>query len=302
MKTILGDQSPWNGGLLRAHALQKSGIDYIYQHHDADLPGVVTGAPTGVSRGNPPYFSLACRLPMSLHKSTATQQSVIDACRSDGCRASVHPVAYVQYKGMRTIKGSIHEVSDEIRQMFRFEREHLSSIRGTAVPEISSIDEAFKLHAQGVTINSVMDMFRATPPLLLDRLDKAHFWGINENLNRVPYFPRSDWHAIIPRGPAMLLEFAVRGLRFGVSNCPYENDVIRLRDTSLKGTQINVLKIKFSWDADFLGEHTSIGKIWRKKGQPDFSDVIEYWSKRPTSMGVRAFGGNVNHAFEECQW
>ena len=297
MKTILGDQSPWNGGLLRAQALQKSGIDFMYQHHDADLPGVVMGSPTGVSRGNPPYFSLACRLPLGLSKPTPKQESVINVCR-----ASLHPLVYLQYMGRQTIRGIGHKISDQVARMFKSERDHLSAISGVVLPEIRSIEEAFKLHAGGIVIGSVIDMFHETPPLLLNRLDPTNFWGIDQDMNRMPYSPRSDWHATIPRGSAMLLEFAVRGLRFGLSNCPYQSEVVRLRDRCLRGTQISVLKIGFHWDADFLGEQTAIGKAWRKKRQPDFSEVIRYWSSRPTSMGVLAFGNNVRHSLEECEW
>src|SRR3989344_1330412 len=64
---ILGDQSPWLGGLLRWKVLKDAGEDVSYHIADMDSPVVDTGNKgLGISEGWPDYFALGWRYPCTV--------------------------------------------------------------------------------------------------------------------------------------------------------------------------------------------------------------------------------------------
>jgi hypothetical protein len=317
MKTILGDQSPWNGGLLRAQALRNAGHDVTYQIHDADTVGVSNDNMEGarVRFGNPPYYALASRLPLGsvglgIGFDDSKLQAVLQSCRTANPgalqRASVHPVAYVQSRIPLTIRGGMSspDVRDVVKILFEIERCHLSLITGKVdLPQVSTIGEALLRFGEGITPSSITEMFHDAPPLLLDSLDENCFWGIDQEYQRLPYTAdRSDWYAVVPKAYPLILELSLRGYAIAYTNCAYKGAVMKLRDQKAKGHKINALQVLFDWQHDLLDLDTPFTAAWKKKGQPDYSSIFKYWAGRPTSMGLLALGGELNPRFEEMQW
>ncbi len=332
MKIILGDQSPWNGGLERARVFSAAGHDVVYQQHDADMFGVSKGVEKGTSInfGNPPYYSLACRLPFGFVGTGAVKdmalhtrlQAVLQSCRKAVSVetkqrqdvASVHPVVYLCSSLEYTIGServgclSEHQVSAQsaIEQLFKAERLHSECLSGIDLPHVTSMSEALGLYSHGYPVDSLTDMFHEEPPCLLSSLGPEHFWHISHERKRLVYDPsQSDHYAVVPRGPALLIELMMRNggnMALGYSNCAYKDKVVALRNTCARQVKMKAFKVVFNWRPSVFDTESPFSKAWRKKGEPDFKDVFDYWARRPTSMGLRAFGGELNAHIEEENW
>ncbi len=324
LKVVLGDQSPWNGGLLRASVLRDQGIKFTYGIHDADTFGVAAGREEpSVALGYPSYAALTCRLPFAVPSGSPESngvQQVLQACvrqlpGEKKQRASVNAVAYIKSTSSYTIRAIqlsesdlvIGQARQAVRGLFDEERNHLEIVSGKKLPVVSSINEACDLHGQsaGINVGSTLDLLKEDELHTLRYFSPDHFWGIDHQLVRHPYDrSRTDWYAVVPRARVLFWEYALRGYVLAYSNCSYLSEVVNMRHwhIGLRQIPLRMLRIGFNWRPCLHEQDTPFRAAWEKKGKPSITRLCDYWATRPTSMGLAAFGGDLSPTITEEVW
>jgi hypothetical protein len=264
---VLGDQSPWLGGLLRLKALHEAGEEVAYYFADLDTPTCGSAAkPMGISEGWPEYSSVACRYPWTLDAPLCDK-----GVRSKVANSLKLPTGQRFLTGYKS--GTIAHLDQDrdlnalVEGMLREEVDWATSVAqllGLQVPTIN-------LHlgnVKGVTsqlsellipspppIQSFMAIFKKELPKLWGIFGPEEFWRITPAGGRYPLErtlyreegPNSSVDTIVPRGRILPLELAMRGWEIGCTNLPYIQDAVRLRNWRLPTLPLRVVKVKFNW-------------------------------------------------------
>lgn len=324
-KVVLGDQSPWAGGLLRYKVLKAVANDVEYNFQDADSPWRQDGISyIKLKRGWVDYWSLANRHPLSFSTPTARMDSIRQSMGSpDGLSYIAGP------KTHKTLKSEINNTKlvDLTKEMLMEEATWATKVadwignsngvyKGQQIQEVikgnsTSIKDilTFVANCDGLSADEILnfsDKFKFNTSNLTDYLPKNYYWNIDSGGNRHEFVNtnnKSESRNILPKGRALPLEICARGDTLAFTGLSYLDQVIDLRDRYIPSLKLKLLQIHFNWEIN----PDPIETMWnifekKKKGRSqsidkpinELQDIKDYWSQRPTSVSYSILGGNLN--------
>jgi hypothetical protein len=322
MVIVLGDQSPWCGGLLRYQVVREmySEAEVLYFFHDTDAPWVQSGGCVTISRGNfawPPYFSLAVRFPWSFAVpgigQDAIAQSVLGTFKDRGGLWYLTGPATI-----KIIAGCNGEVVPWVRLMLQEEvawakfvaevlgQEIVSEISITSDNDLVGLVSALN----GGMIRKSTEVF--SEQLLLTRaLPASHYWltDVNKGFRRKWTGEKlNKGEILVPGAEALVLEFAARGWLVGCTNLAYLQRVEQVRNRFTPGLKIKIAQVIFHWALEkdpvsVLMDYYRARKRRRNQtpaevSEPVLENIRSYWRSRPTSISYHILGGNLNARVE----
>lgn len=326
-EVVLGDQSPSMGGLLRAHVLaEATGIRATYFVQDVDAPWIQKGTPKiSIDGGKwPTYWSSAVRIPYTPHTPGAEHDVMRQSMKTPyGLLYLVGPtggISFVSERRNRTLAEKSTEMllsevewARRVAEMLgkpdaiaRAEEIERSLRKPNNVYESSSI----LLDQQGTpgNISGLVQLFKEDPVRLATKLPANYYWLVTGEGYRTEY----DGHLpagamLVPKGKALPLELAAKGLTLGYTNLGYLEKIRELRDQFVPDLPISLLQIQFDWDLDGENPLDLLAALYKEKrasgGKDSYVDpemlarAKEYWRGRPTSISWLILGGNLNPTF-----
>lgn len=319
---LLGDQSPWAGGLVRWLALKKLGIhEIVYCQQDADTPWKQEGdrVKVRVKRGWPHYWSLACRYPFSPSIPGLTLPHIRDTVKApSGLQYlqggnTARTIAAENTSPNGAVNGMLIDMLREEKQWAATVARFIGSTDGSRI-EISARTplEIAQTLADALMlgkVESLVELFGDSPPKTVGELPPQCFWSIDEDGIREEYqgFARPR-DRIVPKGIALPLEVAARGWQLGFSSLGYLEKVTALRDRYLPGLEIQAVRIGFRWHigADPVSAFVEyyLERKKRRREEPAVPDeqsidkIRRYWAGRPTAISYLVLKGELNPTLE----
>ncbi|MBI2587557.1 hypothetical protein HYW29_01975 [Candidatus Amesbacteria bacterium] len=323
-KTILGDQSPWTGGILRyaAVAAEAAPHSVIYCIQDADAPWKQDGIsdPT-IRRGWVNYWSIAVKIPWTwsipdlnldnVRQTLGSPHGLLylagpDTSSTIRSQTSTPPVVtQTQTMLLTEVKWA-----EKVGQLTgNSESEYASRTWEEAIRAASTLDDLFttvgSIHA--THISSMIDMFAQSPPLLIDHLGPSYYWTIDSRGNRQKSRGQTEG-VLVPKGKALPLELCARGLTIGFTGLPYMQELIALRNQKIPDLPLQFLQVSFDWILNTDPITAMLDEFRRKKkargetvhiNPQDVNLIKQYWQGRPTSISHHVLGGELHPSFQK---
>ena len=332
MHIMPGDQSPLNGGLLRAMMLAKAlpETDKItYCFHDADAPWLQTGGEPRIIQGTwAKYRALDARLPFCPDAPDLAEPQKWTQLRNS---LKIHPgLAYLA--GNRTTE-TIHSVRDStevgglLRVMHDIEVAWAGQLAGFLgrrpreygrIPSlVSEVVPALKERVSGtrVSVTTTSAFWREHGVCLQKTLPKENYWIMDRCGRRTPWDGSSVLRGfLVPRSKARMLETVAHGITDCFAALPYLDEIQLLRDRYLPGFKVPYVEVGLEWSLPHDPLEGIIGKFVLKKQEriatmrvanpahteriptfhPDDQAAIrKYWIGRPTTLAYELLGGEL---------
>jgi len=322
---MLGDQSPWTGGLLRWLAVKRfyPKEKVLYFLHDGDAPWMQRGGSLKISHGWVKYWSIASRNALALDVPDSALHNVRESIKGPKGLSYIAGPKTTQTifstEHDKSVQGFISQLlDDECRWYSRIAesfdvRPAYTAKEGlfNAGPLEVSRRLAGEMNMDGKEINSVVELFLQEPLLIKKVLPTPYFWSIGKDGCRYPCTSLSGSDPVTPKAAALVLEFAARGHTLGCTSLGYLSEVIELRDKYFRGMKLKLLYVKFNWTftgvdpyEKLLSEFCSRKKL-RGEPIPSFDDALpviqNYWRGRPTVLGWLHLGGELSPSCEEIE-
>ncbi len=322
---ILGDQSPWVGGLLRWQVLRDAGEETNYFIADLDSPVVKIGDPNSLKSvsGWPAYWALGFRYPWTIdhpemHRmsgdsvrqglvappglkylaggSDMSEQTLYSQDRNEHVLSALEPLFVEEQQWAKRLGGLLGIPTQADDLLFRAGH---GSVRGAAQALASTLGLP--------EIQSEMKLFEGEGCLSRSSLPANYFWDIRDG-RRTPLVEASVGGVVVPKGKALPLEFALRGWELGCTNLPYLDETLHIRDRYFKGVPLKIVRVLFDWDCAAALEALLVELESRKRkrslrtGQPFNPATLEhvyqlgkeaeaYWRTRPSVITYLMLGG-----------
>ncbi|MDP2629439.1 MAG: hypothetical protein Q8P45_01925 [Candidatus Harrisonbacteria bacterium] len=320
---ILGDQSPWAGGLLRWFILRRifPKAQIHYHLHDSDTPFAVPAPSPRKKRGWVPYWAIAARNCFALDIPGYRIDPVMDSMQSQS------GLSYLAGPSNFEVIGALEEGSQVVeltasllqdsqdwlsrlcnfcgqREAERFEIESRAGVLGI----VQSL--AKQAHLPGEEIGTTLEIFAGSPPLLWGTLPPEYFWKISDGRrSSADKLSSMKDGILVPKGVALLLEFSARGWRVAQTACAYTEEILALRDKYLPSQKLRFLKVGFDWELSSIDPVSAQVEAYQKKkaksGRPAAAmdeealrQIRSYWRQRPTLMAYLALGGDLHPTFQ----
>lgn len=306
---VLGDQSPWAGGLLRAQALQQHGIAARYFWQDLDAPWVETAEKPAICHSWPPYWSLACRYPFS---ASMPDWQCADILNLSGSPAGLGWLSgpHQQLSLAAVAQQARHPALSLLQKLLQAEldwAQQLAQWRATpydkiSLPPHSTLWQLVQslCHASGVAVAPFSQLFAAEKPLLYHDLPAECFWHLDADGKRHPAPCAGSYP--VPRALALVLECAARGWVLACTRLPYLDQVLALRQRHLPGLKIALLHVEFDWQAGPLlplvfetcrQRRQRRGRSWQAPTLEQSAHLDAWWRQRPSSLSLQVLGGRL---------
>ncbi len=330
LKILLGDQSPFAGGLVRYLVVLKefAGAEIIYNIHDTDAPWVANGQSLSICKGwKTNYWSTASRVAWSwdIPPAERTHWTPADANLLNSLMTSMNmPNGLLYLAGPQTnltLSGIHQNVSgalftDLSATMLKNELAWLNSLRQKlGLSEKSYIATQPEHWIQTMTgtetpISTTSETFRKEPVSLIGRIPALYYWKMSRDGTRETWDGKSidSSDLLVPKAHALPLEDAYHGHTLACTGMPYLSEVMKLRDLYCPKVKIKILWIRFDWQPPvdpaiiIAQEYIAERKLKRNKDIviPEYmiESVRKYWSQRPTALGYQLLGGELNPSFE----
>lgn len=323
---ILGDQSPWAGGLIRLASVLRNFDSVQYFVQDVDAPWLQDGDnKVSIKRGWPDYWALATRHPFSPEVKGVAIHSMRDSLHS--------PRGLSYLAGPRTDHTIVFEannaqVNEATRQILLEEIGWATRVadwigntegvrRGQAMQEQV---ERLETHGPGTfaaeiarwqglndrMLGSFVDMYKDCAPRLTGQLPDSYYWIVDSEGRRKHYHRRTALNAhetIVPKGIALPLEMSARGWVLGYTALGYLEKVKAVRNKYVPGLRLKTLQITHRWSI----EPDPIEVLWEvfearkqrrgqfvQKPEEQLQAIGNYWRARPTSISTTILGGSVH--------
>ena len=317
---MLGDQSPWAGGLLRASVVASElngNIKYFLQ--DLDTPWFETSERVKIKQGWNNYWSLACRYPWSFCVPGQAINDILNTTRSPrGLGYLIGPrtnSTIYSHNTDRTIGQMLQDLlTREISwadQILTWAEKQSESVIDLPEYNIRELSEYFANLSKVGTVKGFFDFFQSSPPLTYSELPESEFWHCNTSGLRYSQSGPSTFP--VPKAKALILEIAARGWILGCTHIPYLEKVLELKKQYLPGLPLRLLQITFDWRPALnnpmfaiLRAHNKKRKsrkkpLWENIG-PEFDEIESYWRKRPSSISYHMLGGELGPRFELLEY
>ncbi|MEM4188629.1 MAG: hypothetical protein QXN56_05705 [Candidatus Hadarchaeum sp.] len=261
-KINLGDQSPWARGLLRALALKKAGLDFVYFIHDLDMPWLNVGShEVKIVRTNkwPSYCSIKSirvgSYPSSLNLEKLSPPSSFAYLSGGRSPETIRSIS----SSSKVIKLFKEMLEEEISFYERLADKDLSGLREILNQSPDIINFAKRIGAQlGIEVMTISDFFSVSEHQGFS-LDPSEMWAIDDNFRR--YSAESVKNIklafCIPKGKALPRVLSDMGYDVAATNLPYG------------GHQVS---ITFEWN-------------WSLP-----LDLDEFWQRYPTALAYLSIG------------
>lgn len=321
---ILGDQSPWAGGLVRMEVIEGLLGSTTYHIQDADTPWKTDGySRVLIRRGWSDYWSLANRYPFSFS---------IPNTRVDNMRQSLgSPDGLAYLIGPKTSATIMSEFNNRsvgllVNQMLREEAEWATKVaewmsepdaiaRGKQIQKLFEEDKSLKDVLSSVMslsishshdTSSFIESFREKPVQLVGAIPINNYWVIDKDGRRRELDTKTvlnNGEVLLPKGKAVPLEISARGDVLGFTGLSYLDGVIGMRDKFVPGLKLKFVEIKFNWQLnpnplEAMWEAFKVKKQLRgqspQKPINDFERINAYWMNRPTTISYKILGGDLN--------
>ena len=319
----LGNQDPFDWGILGAHVLREIGGNMgnkpvIYHRQDADRPWRSDGltGPSRIRYGFPNYCSLTRQMMFSPTFEKNGVNSGLSAVQQS-LKLQTGRV-YLQGSSRQQTLWSFMKTEDYLRteeKFFEVEFKHYEGLHQVGVPmtqlfhdllalrdRFSSayaaeeyrhvVREQYRLNEHPPT--SLIEMFRECPPSLLGELPPESFWQIDEDGMREQwcgYVVRSN-KVYTPKRDALILELALKGNTIVHRSLPYLEKVQLFRNKHYPNLPIKTARIKMKCSGRHISEALAhaFNTKRKKSGKPllchwAVEKINNYWENRPTVMG-----------------
>lgn len=331
MKLLLGDQSPFNGGLVRAlEAAEQSNCQVTYCFHDIDVPWVQRGVPFefGVKlEGHNwvDYWAVAARMPFTLDAPKLEDPTTWHAVRQ-----SLKAPGGIQYLMGPTTETTIRTASNcpnlgkLLSDMHQSEidwAKRIADALGRTPKEAGRIPRALnevvpaikeRVNGRPIEVTTTIGFWKEHEVKLAGKLPADNYWVVNESGRRKKWnghvVPHDSF--LVPGGKVLMLEDAAHEYVSGFSALPYLSEVRSLRDRYVPELIVPYCKITFSWSVGGTPLQNLIGAFLEKKktraedkklsftpptfNQKDLETMETYWSGRPTTLAYEVIGGDLN--------
>lgn len=275
-KIFLGDQSPWGRGLLRALALRKVSLDYVYVIHDLDSPWVNVGShEIRIVRTNkwPPYSSIK-----SIRVGSYTPEGKAGFLCDSIFKQQNPPKGFAYLAGglspetIRSVSSS-REVISLFKEMLEEELSFYDRLTCGGAAELKEIlDHSSDIlefsrrvgSLLGIEVMKISDFFREHQDFTR-HYPKSLMWAIDKEYRRWPADKKPEAEFYIPKGkllPQVLSDDM--GYDVAATNLPY-----------YKGNQVS---ISFKWDWSLI-------------------PLDKFWTSYPTALSCLAVGATEIKAF-----
>lgn len=304
MRVMCGDQSPLNGGLLRAALLAQAdpSLDIIYCFHDTDAPWLQTGgSPRIVQGGWPDYWALAARIPYSpdipglvggdawqrLRDSLNIPSGIVYLAgpQTNETIASMDACP-VTGELMRRVHGIEAEWAYALNNMLGRSPGMLGPLPARLSEVPGAIRNRFARDYARIEITRSTEFWREHPVRFHETVPPKYYWRLDERNCRYAWDGRnlSRGHYLVPRAHIRSLEEAAHGIADCFTAIPYLNEVVKLRNLYVPGLSLPHIQmtITCSLPLDPLEAMKDVFKakkrdrIERKRrgGRPDYDELI----------------------------
>ena len=337
---VLGNQDPFDWGILGAHALREIGGSVedravIYYQQDADRPWRSDGlvGPPRIRHGFPDY----CSLTRQMMYSPTFRKNGIDSdlnCVQQSLRLQVGRVYFQGSARQQTLWHFMRteDYPQAENKFFEVEFKHYEGLHQIGVPMTDLFHDLLALRDQFSPTHaaeeyrrvaceqygfsecppiSLVEMFREQPPSLLRELPSESFWQIDGDGMRKQWcgYTVHKNKVYVPKRDALILELALKGSTIVHRSLPYLERVRFFRDRHCQSLRIKTMRIQLTC----CGKHISGALAYafnskrRKSGKPLLSHkavekINNYWENRPTVMGSLLLANlNVSATIETVQ-
>lgn len=272
-----GDQSPLNGGAIRARLLAESGIAeaVTYCFHDTDAPWIQDGGvPRVVGRRWPDYWSLAARIPFSpsipkLKRDPGVQNE--DGSLAVQMREDLnieHGLLRIHGPATSETIASLARHPSPLGDMLRELHEHeLAAVRRIAdllgIPYgvngplptcISDVVPAVKQRLQGtnVHVTTSLQFWREQGVRLHTIVPPNEYWCIDEAGLRKKWdgTDLGSGQFLVPGALVRSLEEASIGITDCFTSQPYADRIIELRNQYLHELKLPYVQVTLNWELE----------------------------------------------------
>ncbi len=319
-RIILGDQSPWAGGLLRWKAIhQLLGKNALYAIQDVDTPWVQQGRrPIRSAQGWAPYFSLASKYPWTLSAPEAEMPRVLDSLGAPrGLRYLLGPSTN-ETLGSLSRQGLSSVYTDHLAAMLSAEKEWAEGLADQVGLRPLALDDWPKGDCHAITRTFAMmlnlgpvrhfsDLYRSGELQQTNAFPTEMYWHLDSHGRREE--SGSSGTMKFPRGMALPLELAANGYILACTSLPYLNRVLEQRDRHLKGVTLRLLRVTFDWRLDEVDPIRQLVEAFRARKQKrnqavpvldtsTLDAIHSYWKQRPTLISWLVLGGSLKPQLE----
>jgi len=327
---LLGDQSPWGGGLLRWLVAKEQfpQEEILYFVQDADMPWLPGGDRVSICKGwKTKYWSLATRIPWSSDtpEDRFSESFVGTLKMPKGLQYLVGPRTSYIIANERARNMANLFVKEMLETEINWAR-NLRELSGKEQPQImpaisgdvyKATRQLADCHNLSDEIHSLVKHFTDNPVRLASVLPEEYYWRITDDYRRINATETKNG-ILVPKGKILPLEYATRGWTLGCTGLSYLFEVLKVRDLFIPNLKVKILKISFNWQLD-ENPFDLLAEVYKKrkleqaqKRGTEYKDelseisrrsrvtkiISDYWSGRPTSLSYLILGGNLNPSFE----